>query len=230
MIIYGRNAVSEALSGPRGVHRIWVSERGVEADWPRSVPVEPTDQAALAARCGSDDHQGVVAEVDDFQYADPAGLLSKPDAFVVVLDEIQDPRNLGAICRVAEAAGVDGLVIPRHRSAEVTAVVCRASAGAVEHLKVAKARNIADILADAGKAGLWRHGAAMEGADPWDEVDWTGPVALVMGSEGKGLRPRVAGECDRLVKLPLAGKVDSLNVATAASALLYEAVRQRSSA
>ena len=227
MIVYGRNAVSEAIRGPRTVHRIWVSERGPEADWPPEIKVDQADFAGLVALCGSEDHQGTVAEVDDFQYADPAQLLRRDDALIVVLDEVQDPRNLGAICRVAEAAGVDGLVIPRHRSAEVTPTVCRASAGAVEHLAVAKVRNIADFLADAGKAGIWRHGAAAEGADPWDQVDWTGPVALVMGSEGKGLRPRVAKSCDRLVSLPLAGKVDSLNVATAASALLYEAVRQR---
>jgi 23S rRNA (guanosine2251-2'-O)-methyltransferase len=228
VIVYGRNAVSEALRGPRKVHTIWVSDRGPEPDWPAAVPVQHDDFAGLVARCGSEDHQGTVAEVSDFNYADPAQLLRIENAFLVVLDEVQDPRNLGAICRVAEAAGVDGLVIPRHRSAEITPTVCRSSAGAVEHLKVAKVRNISDFLAEAGSTGVWRYGAAAEGADRWDQVDWTGPVALVMGSEGKGLRPRVAKSCDRLVALPLAGKVDSLNVATATSALLYEAVRQRS--
>lgn len=229
MIIYGRNAVSEAIRGPRAVHRVWVSGRGGEADWPSSLRLEEAEPGRLESLCGSSDHQGVVAEVDDFSYADPASLLAREDGLIVVLDEIQDPRNLGAICRVAETAGVDGVVIPRHRSAEVTPTVCRSSAGAVEHLPVARVRNIADFLADAGNSGFWRHGAAAEGAERWDEVDWTGPVVLVMGSEGKGLRPRVAKACDRLVALPLAGKVDSLNVATAASALLYEAVRQRSS-
>lgn len=229
MIIYGRNAVAEAIRGPRAVHRAWVTGRGPGSDWPAGLAIAEADAAHLTALCGSDDHQGVVAEVDDFSYADPADLLAIEDGLIVVLDEVQDPRNLGAICRVAEAAGVDGVVIPRHRSAEVTPAVCRSSAGAVEHVTVARVRNIADFLADAGRAGYWRHGAAAEGAERWDVVDWTGPVALVMGSEGKGLRPRVAKACDRLVALPLAGRVDSLNVATATSALLYEAVRQRSS-
>lgn len=229
MIIYGRNAVSEAIRGPREVRRVWVTARGAEADWPADLQVELADGASLAAKCGSDDHQGVIAEVDDFRYADPAELLAIENGLIVVLDEIQDPRNLGAICRVAEAAGADGVVIPRHRSAEVTATVCRASSGAVEHIPVAQVRNIADFLAEAGETGHWRHGAAADATDRWDAVDWTGPVVLVMGSEGKGLRPRVAKACDRLVSLPLAGRVDSLNVATATAALLYEAVRQRTS-
>lgn len=228
MIIYGRNAVDEAIAGPRTVSRIWVSDRGGEAHWPASIPVEKSDGGSLESRCGSGDHQGVVAEVSDFVYASEEDLLGKPNALVVVLDEVQDPRNFGSICRVAEAAGADGIVIPRHRSAEVTATVCKASAGAVEHLPVVQVRNIADFLDVAKERGFWVHGAAM-GGEPWDTVDWKGQVALVMGSEGKGLRPRVESSCDRLVALPLNGRIESLNVATATSALLYEAVRQRTS-
>lgn len=228
MIIYGRNAVDEAIAGPRTVSRIWVSDRGGEDHWPTSIPVEKADGGSLESRCGSGDHQGVVAEVSDFVYATDEDLLGKPNALVVVLDEVQDPRNFGSICRVAEAAGADGIVIPRHRSAEVTATVCKASAGAVEHLPVVQVRNIADFLDVAKERGFWVHGAAM-GGEPWDTVDWKGPVALVMGSEGKGLRPRVESSCDRLVALPLNGRIESLNVATATSALLYEAVRQRTS-
>jgi 23S rRNA (guanosine2251-2'-O)-methyltransferase len=228
VIIYGRNAVDEAIAGPRTVIRIWVSDRGGESHWPTSIPVEKSDGGSLESRCGSADHQGVVAEVSDFVYATEEDLLGKPNAMVVVLDEVQDPRNFGSICRVAEAAGADGIVIPRHRSAEVTATVCKASAGAVEHLPVVQVRNIADFLDVAKERGFWVHGAAM-GGEPWDTVDWKGPVALVMGSEGKGLRPRVESSCDRLVALPLNGRIESLNVATATSALLYEAVRQRTS-
>ena len=227
MIIYGRNAVNEAIAGPRSVERVWVSSRGAEADWPKGLKVEASDPQALENKCGSSEHQGVVAEVSEFAYADPAELLAIPNALLVVLDEVQDPRNLGAICRVVEAAGADGVIIPRHRSAEVTPAVCRSSAGAVEYLKIAQVRNVSDFLSDAKDAGFWSHGAAMDGAESWDAVDWTGPVVLVMGSEGKGLRPRVASECDRLVALPLVGRIESLNVATATAALLYEAVRQR---
>ena len=229
MIIYGRNSVTEAIRGPREVFRVWVSERALSDGWPADLEVEVVERSSLEGRCGSPDHQGAVAEVADFTYADPEAMLAKPDALIIVLDEVQDPRNLGAICRVADAAGADGVVIARHRSAEVTAVVCKSSAGAVEQLPIARVRNIADFLVEAKKAGFWSYGAAMAGAEDWDAVDWTGPVVLVLGSEGKGLRPRVAAECDRLVALPLLGRIESLNVATAASALAYEAVRQRRS-
>ena len=228
MIIYGRNAVAEAIRGPRPVNRVWVGERGPEPDWPSSLVVIEAGAHQLADRCGSTSHQGVVAEVEEFGYSDADSLLSESDAFVLILDEIQDPHNLGAVCRVAEAAGISGVVIPRHRAAEVTGAVCRASAGAVEHLRVARVRNIADYIDAAGKAGLWSYGAAGEADARWDSVDWTGPVALVMGSEGRGLRPRVAKACDLLISLPIEGRVDSLNVATATSAIVYEAVRQRS--
>jgi 23S rRNA (guanosine2251-2'-O)-methyltransferase len=180
--------------------------------------------------CGSPDHQGVVAEVDQFPYADPNALLRREGALLVALDEVQDPRNLGAVCRSAEFAGAAGVVIPERRSAEVTAVACKASAGAVEHLAVARVRNLADWLAAAKEAGFWIWGADAEAKQaPWD-ADLGGPTVLVLGGEGKGIRPRVASGCDGLIALPQSGKVDSLNVSSAAAALLFEAVRQRSSA
>lgn len=228
MIVYGRNAVAEAIRGPRRVERLWVCGNAVADEWPSNLEVIEVSAAELDSISGTDANQGVAVEVDDYRYADPAELLADGNGFVLVLDEVQDPHNLGAVCRVAEAAGVTGVVIARHRAAEVTAAVCKASAGAVEHLKVAQVRNIADFLADAGKAGFWRYGAAGDAPERWDSVDWKGPVVLVMGSEGKGLRPRVAKSCDLLVSLPLNGRVDSLNVATATAAIVYEAVRQRS--
>jgi 23S rRNA (guanosine2251-2'-O)-methyltransferase len=140
---------------------------------------------------------------------------------------VQDPRNLGAVARSAEVAGAAGLVIPERRAAEVTAVACKASAGAVEHLAIARVRNLADWLGGAKEAGFWIWGAETGGEQaPW-EVDLTGPTILVLGGEGKGLRPRVAAACDGLVALPQAGKIDSLNVSAAATALLFEAIRQR---
>jgi 23S rRNA (guanosine2251-2'-O)-methyltransferase len=208
---------------------VWVSGSAAQEEWPANVEVIETTAEKIDELSRTDTNQGVAAEVEEFLYSDAAELLAQENAFVLVLDEIKDPHNLGAICRVAEAAGVTGVVIPRHRAAEVTGAVCRASAGAVEHLKVAQVRNIADFLTDAGQAGLWRYGAAGEASQRWDAVDWTGPVVLVMGSEGKGLRPRVAKACDLLVALPLNGQVDSLNVATATAAIVYEAVRQRAS-
>lgn len=212
--IYGRNPVAEAGRGRRRVHRVW---RAPE-----------TSAEELERLCGSPDHQGVVAEVDPYPYGDPAGMLRQESALLVALDQVQDPRNLGAVCRSAELAGAAGVVIPERRSAAVTAVACKASAGAVEHLEVAHVRNLADWLAEAKEAGFWIWGADAEAKQsPW-QVDLTGPTIVVLGGEGKGLRPRVAAACDGLIALPRRGQIDSLNVSAAATALLFESLRQRS--
>ena len=212
-LIYGRRPVEEAERGRRRVRRVW---RAPE-----------TSGEALEGLCGSPDHQGVVAEVDPYPYADPNALVRREGALLLALDQVQDPRNLGAVCRSAEFAGAAGVVIPERRSAEGTAVVCKASAGAVEHLEIARVRNLADWLAEAKEAGFWIWGAEAEASQsPWD-ADLSGPTVLVLGGEGKGIRPRVASACDGLVALPQAGRVDSLNVSAAATALLFEAVRQR---
>ena len=212
--IYGKRPVQEAELGRRQVHRVW---RAPE-----------TSGEELERLCGSPDHQGVVAEVDPYPYADRNALLRAEGGLIVALDQVQDPRNLGAVCRSAEQAGAGGVVIPERRAAEVTAVACKASAGAVEHLAVARVRNLADWLAEAKDAGFWIWGAdAGAEAAPWD-VDLSGSTILVMGGEGGGIRPRVASACDGLVALPTRGRVDSLNVSAAAAALLFEAVRQRS--
>lgn len=212
-LIYGKQSVAEAERGRRRVRRVW---RAPEAS-----------AEELERLCGSADHQGIVAEVDPYPYADPNQLLRVEDGLIVVLDQVQDPRNLGAVCRSAEVAGVAGVVIPERRSVEVTAVVCKASAGAVEHLSVAHVPNLADWLGKAKDAGFWIWGAD-GGAQqtPW-ETDLKGPTVLVLGGEGKGLRPRVAGACDGLIALPQKGQIESLNVSAAATALLFEAIRQR---
>ena len=212
-VIYGKQPVAEAERGRRRVHRVWRA--------PETAAEE------LERLCGSPDHQGVVAEVDPYPYADPGGLLRGEDALLVALDQVQDPRNLGAVCRSAEFAGAAGVVVPERRSAAVTAATCKASAGAVEHLRVAHVRNLADWLAEAKEAGFWIWGAdAGAESAAWD-VDLKGPTVLVLGGEGKGLRPRVASACDGLIALPRRGEVDSLNVSAAATALLFEALRQR---
>lgn len=222
MIIYGRNPVKEALEAKRRpVARIWALQPG---EWPGA---EPASAGEIASRCGSADHQGVCAEAGPYPYADAHALLAAEDALIVVLDQIQDPRNLGAVARVAESVAAAGLVIPERRSAEVTPAACKASAGAVEHLPVARVRNVADFLDDAKKAGAWVYGADAGADTSYDEPDYGGRVVLVMGSEGHGLRPRVAEHCDLLVALPVAGRVGSLNVATAAAALLYGILQSR---
>jgi 23S rRNA (guanosine2251-2'-O)-methyltransferase len=211
--IYGRRPVAEAERGRRRVHRVWRA--------PETAAEE------LERLCGSPDHQGVVAEVDPYPYADPNRLLDGEDALVVVLDQVQDPHNLGAVCRAAEVAGAAGVVIPERRAASITAAACKASAGAVEHLLVARVRNIADWLSEAKEAGAWVYGAAAEAERAYTDVDWSGRAVLVLGSEGSGLRPRVAETCDELISIPVAGNVGSLNASVAAAVILFEARRQR---
>jgi 23S rRNA (guanosine2251-2'-O)-methyltransferase len=169
----------------------------------------------------------VCALVDPYPYADAAGLLAAPDPWLVALDEVTDPQNLGAVCRTAEVAGATGVILPERRSAEVTPAVCKASAGAVEHLAVAQVRNLADFLTEAKDAGCWVYGAAPGARTRYDQPDYTGGVVLVLGAEGKGLRPRVAATCDDLVSLPLRGRIESLNVSATAAVLLYEMLQQR---
>jgi len=211
--IYGRNPVAEAERGRRRVHRVWRSPE--------------TSAEELERLCGSPDHQGVVAEVDPYPYGDPAGMLRKEGSLLVALDQVQDPRNLGAVCRSAEFAGAAGVVIPERRSAAVTPVVCKTSAGAVEHIEITHVRNLADWLAEAKEAGFWIWGADADAKQaPW-QTDLTGSTVVVLGGEGKGLRPRVAAACDGLIALPQRGKVESLNVSAAATAVLFEALRQR---
>jgi 23S rRNA (guanosine2251-2'-O)-methyltransferase len=229
MVIYGRNAVREALRGRRKVSRVWASSAALREPWLGERASEVVDDQTLEALCGSPDHQGVCAEAAPYPYADAAGLLAPADALVVCLDQVQDPRNLGAVCRVAECAGATGVVIPERRAAEVTAVACKASAGAVEHLRVARVRNIADYLGEAKESGAWVYGAAAGAPTAWHEPDYSGRVVLVLGSEGGGLRPRVAGACDALVSLPLRGRIGSLNVSAAAAALVYGILQGRQS-
>jgi 23S rRNA (guanosine2251-2'-O)-methyltransferase len=231
MILYGRNAVREALRGPRSVARVHATQRAAREPWlaGSGAPLMSVvaDARELERRCGSPDHQGVCAEVAPYRYADAQELLAAPDPLIVALDELQDPQNLGAICRTAECAGATGVVIPERRSAEVTPAVCKASAGAVEHLNVARVRNLADFLLAARDANVWSYGADGAAEAAYTAPDYRGGVILVLGAEGKGLRPRVAASCDLLVALPLMGRIASLNVGAAAAALLYEAVRRR---
>jgi len=236
-LIYGRNPVREALRGHRQVHTILVAVgdagdelvgavRGWCAGLKGVVPaidrVSPTE---LSARLKTPDHQGIAAVVDPYPYLDPRDLLES-HTLLVALDEVQDPHNLGAIIRTAEAAGA-GVLIPRHRSAEVTGSVVKASTGATEHAAVAMVRNLSDFLDDARKAGFWVYGADAQAENVYTGQDYTYPTCFVLGSEGEGLRRRVASLCDVRVSLPLAGNVESLNVSVSAAILMYEALRQR---
>ncbi|MGC9222010.1 MAG: 23S rRNA (guanosine(2251)-2'-O)-methyltransferase RlmB [Solirubrobacteraceae bacterium] len=224
MIIYGRNPVHEALRGPRTVQNIWTTAEAAKEAWLRAAGVAPTivSGSAIEQRCGSSGHQGVCALVSEFSYAE-AGLLLGQGGLIIALDQVQDPQNLGSICRSAECVGAAGLVVTERRAAAVTPAVCKASAGAVEHLSVARVRNLTDFLNAAKARGYWCYGADGSAETDYRQVDFSGPVVLVLGSEGSGLRPRVAAACDLLVALPLRGRTESLSVAAAAAVLLYTA-------
>ena len=236
MILYGRNPVREALRGKRAgsVGEVWATAGAAREPWLAGVQVRTVTAEEIERRCGSDAHQGMCADAGPYHYAGADELLAVESPLVVALDQIQDPQNLSSICRTAECAGAAGVAIPERRAAEVTAAVCKASAGAVEHLPVARVRNLADFLADARKAGCWCYGASAGGdaggpaSVAYDTPDYRGSgVVLVLGSEGSGLRPRVAGACDQLIALPLLGRIESLGVSAAAAAILYEILQSR---
>jgi 23S rRNA (guanosine2251-2'-O)-methyltransferase len=236
VIVYGRNPVREALRGRRAssVGEVWASGGAAREPWLEGVRVKPASAEEIERRCGSSAHQGVCAEAGPYGYAGVDELLSGVSPLLVALDQVQDPQNLGSICRTAECAGASGVAIPERRAVEVTAAVCKASAGAVEHLPVARVRNMADFLGEARRAGCWCYGASAEGEGMgrvpvrYDSPDYGGSgVVLVLGSEGSGLRPRVAKACDELVALPLLGRIQSLGVSAAAAAILYEILQSR---
>lgn len=236
MILYGRNPIMEALRGRRAssVGEVWATGGATREPWLSGVKVRTVAAEEIERRCGSSAHQGLCAEAGPYHYVGADELLAGETPLLVALDQIQDPQNLGSICRTAECAGAAGVIIPERRAAEVTPAVCKASAGAVEHLLVARVRNLADFLADARKAGCWCYGASAEGLPgerppvSYDALDYSGSgVVLVLGSEGSGLRPRVAKACDQLISLPLLGRIESLGVSAAAAVAMYGILQSR---
>lgn len=228
--VYGRRAVREAMRGRREVLEVWATERALSAEpWLRDNGrrVQVRQERDLSDAVQTRDHQGVVAWCEPYRYADAYELAAVGRPLLVCLDQVSDPRNLGAVCRTAEGAGATGVVLPSHGGARVTPAVCRSSAGAVEHLPVAVVTNLARYLGDVKRGDLWVVGAAGDAPRSMWETDLSGGLALAFGAEGRGLRPLVRRTCDELVSIPLEGQVESLNVSVAAAVLLYEAKRQR---
>jgi len=244
-IVYGRNAVTEALrAGRRRVRQVEIAE-GTESGRPindlaalaadRGVEVRYVSRTEIEAHAPGVNHQGVIANVGPYPLADYADILettrNNPNALLLVLDSLQDPQNLGTLLRTAEAAGVTGVILPEHRAVGVTPAVVNASAGAVEHLQIAVVPNLVRAVEAAKAAGAWVIAAEAEmDATPLARADLTGPLVLVVGSEGQGVGRLLKESCDLVVRIPLIGRVGSLNVATAGSILLYEIVRQRAAA
>jgi 23S rRNA (guanosine2251-2'-O)-methyltransferase len=229
--VYGRRAVREALRGRREVLELWATERAVKtAPWLPEVErprLLTKPERELSEAAGTRDHQGVLAWCEPYKYADAWELAAGERPLLACLDQVTDPRNLGAVIRSAEGAGATGVVVPAHGSATVTPAVARSSAGAVEHLPVAVVSNLARYLGEVKRADFWTYAAAGDASTSVWDADLTGGVALVFGAEGKGIRPVVRRTCDDAISIPLAGRVESLNVSVAAALLLFEARRQR---
>jgi 23S rRNA (guanosine2251-2'-O)-methyltransferase len=238
--VYGRNPVLELLrkNGRRADEiAVLAGAHGPLAEvvalaHRSGVKVSYRTRDQLTAMAGSDDHQGVVARVAMAEYQSLDDLLAIPSSrgeapFFLVLDRVQDPRNFGAVIRTAEVFGLHGVIVPKHHQVGLTEVAARTAMGAIEHMAVARETNLVSSLDKIKKSGIWVYGAAVEGgADP-DQIDLKGPLCLVFGGEGEGVRPLVAKTCDGLITIPMTGRVGSLNVGAAVAILCYEAIRQR---
>jgi 23S rRNA (guanosine2251-2'-O)-methyltransferase len=226
ILVYGRNPVRELIkAGRREVSEVWVLKQAADDPALEGVTIAVKTREELARVAGTGDHQGMVAFTEEYPYADSQDILEGTGP-VIVLDEVQDPRNLGAVARVADAAGCAGLVIPTRGSPGITPVACKASAGAVEHLPIARIGSLVAFINDLPGAGRWSAGADSDAGMDYREVPWDAGAVIVLGAEGAGLRPKVRDVCDRLVRIPMRGNVGSLNLSTAASVLVFEAVRQ----
>ena len=236
----GRNALTEALRSGRTVDKVFIAagetDRGLQRLAAQAkeagAVVVPVDRRKLDTMSTTHSHQGVIALVAAHEYATIDDILEVAaergeTALIVICDELADPHNLGAIMRSAECAGAHGVIIPKRRSVGLTATVAKASAGAIEYMKVARVTNINNAIAELKEKGVWVFGTAAEGSIPMYKADLTGPTAIVIGNEGQGMSPLVQKNCDVTVHIPMKGQISSLNASAAASILLYEAVRQR---
>ena len=236
----GRNAVTEALRAGRTIDKVFVADGDTDRGLQRlaaqakeaGAVIVPVDRRKLDTMSFTRSHQGIIALVAAHEYATIDDILEEAaargeNALIVICDELSDPHNLGAIMRSAECAGAHGVIIPKRRSVGLTATVAKASAGAVEYMKVARVTNINNAINELKEKGVWVFGTAAEGSIPMYKADLTGPAAIVIGNEGDGMSQLVRKNCDVMVHIPMKGKITSLNASAAASILLYEAVRQR---
>ena len=239
-LIEGRNAITEALKSGRAIHKGFLADGDVDKALGR-LAAQAKDAGAVVVRIDrrklnemspTGAHQGIIASVAAHEYSSIDDILAAAEAkgeapLLVICDELSDPHNLGAILRSAECAGAHGVIIPKRRSVGLTAVVGKASAGAIEYMPVARVSNLSAAIRELKERGVWIYGTAAEGASPLYQTDLTGPAAIVIGNEGVGMSRIVAESCDFKVSIPMKGHISSLNASAAAAILLYEAVRQR---
>ncbi len=239
-LILGRNAVIEALKSDRTIECLYVSKGDLEGSIKvalglardKGIVVKEADRRKLDTMCEGLNHQGIVAKVTPFKYCEVNDILEAAEKkgekpFIVILDEIEDPHNLGSIIRTAELCGVHGIIIPKRRNVGVTSTVYKCSAGAIEHMKIAKVTNINSTIDMLKEKGIWIYGADIEGKDYSYKTDFSGPCALIIGSEGKGISNLTLKKCDLLVKIPMVGKINSLNASVAGGIMMYEVLKGR---
>lgn len=239
-VLVGRNAVTEALKSGRGINKLWIASGDREGSVAeiaalakeRGIVVQYVERAKIESLAGGHRHQGVLAYVAPVPYAELDDILKAAEEkgeapFLVLLDELEDPHNLGALLRTADATGVHGILIPKRRSVSLNATVAKTSAGAVEYVPVARIGNIAQTLKKLKEKGFWVAGADMDGEKAYYEADLTGPLVLVVGSEGRGMSRLTKDACDFIVSMPMVGRINSLNASVAGSILMYESMRQR---
>ena len=239
-LIIGRNAVMEVVKSDRTIEAIYISNTHVEGSIKaiiniardKGLVLKEVDRKKLDLMSGSTNHQGVIAQVTPYKYCEIADILNLAkkrgqEPFVVILDEIEDPHNLGSIIRTAELCGVHGIIIPKRRNVGITSTVYKCSVGAIEHMKIAKVTNINAAIDELKKAGLWIYGADIAGDEYSYEVNFNGPCAMVIGSEGRGISKLTLKKCDKLVKIPMVGKINSLNASVAGGIMMYEILKGR---
>lgn len=239
-LIIGRNAVIEALKSDRTIECVYVSKGDLEGSIKvalglakdRGVVIKEADRRKLDTMCDRLNHQGIVARVTPFKYCEVNDILEdakrkEQQPFIVILDEIEDPHNLGSIIRTAELCGVHGIIIPKRRNVGVTSTVYKCSAGAIEHMKIAKVTNINATIDMLKEQGIWIYGADIDGKDYSYNTDFSGPCSLIIGSEGKGISNLTLKKCDLLVKIPMIGKINSLNASVAGGIMMYEVLKGR---
>ncbi len=238
--IEGRNPVYEALDAGLPIERIYISNRAggsqitklITAAKEKGIPFKSVPPEKIDELAKTDTNQGVVAVCAEISYAQVSDILDRAEEkqespFIIIADEITDPHNLGAIIRTANAVGAHGVIIPKNRSAGVSPVVFKTSAGAAAHTLVARVGNLTQAMNELKKCGLWITGADMAGEQEMCQADLTGPIAIVVGSEGKGITKKIRDNCDFFVRIPMVGEINSLNASVAAAVLMYEALRQR---
>lgn len=239
-IVIGRNAVIETLKGDRTVETLYISNNKLEGSIntivglakEKGILIKEVDKRKLDSMCDGGVHQGVIAKVTPYKYSEVSDILALADErneapFIVILDEVEDPHNLGSIVRTAELFGVHGIIIPKRRSASVSATVYKSSVGAIEHVKIARVTNLNSTIDDLKDKGIWVYGADIRAEEYSYQVDFSGPCAVIIGNEGRGISKLTVQKCDKLIKIPMVGKINSLNASVAGGIIMYEVLKGR---